>query len=139
MTSEELLNQYSKATADLAAFELIHSDVLAEYRKLQENVEAIKKNVIDAAKSMQQDFSIGDTIFRFSQPYRKYIDYDVALKIIGKKNQTKLDEITKFEAVVNFDQFEALVRAKTFPQKAWVEAYREEALTPRVTVHVAKK
>lgn len=138
MTSTELLECYSKAAADLAAFELVHAPLVQEYKQLQENLEAIKKNLIDAAKSLKEDLTVGDTTFRLSQPYRKWIDYDAALKLVGRKNHDKLEEITKFSAEIDMARFEAMCRAGVFPHKAWVEAYREEPLTPRVTVHVKK-
>lgn len=139
MTTDQVLEQYSKATADLAAFELVHGTIIEEYKKLLEKVDAAKSNVIDAAKHLKEDLAIGDTTFRFSQPYKKFVDYDVAAKIIGPKLRSKLDEITKITHEVDYEAFESLCKSKVFPSKAWVEAYREEALSPRVSVHSPKK
>jgi hypothetical protein len=139
MTTNQVLEQYSTATANLAAFELVHSSIIEEHKRLIETVEAAKSNVIDAAKHLKEDLAVGDTTFRFSQPFKKYVDYATAAKVVGPKLRSKLDEITKVIQEVDYAAFEALCKSKVFPSKAWVEAYREEALSPRVSVHSPKK
>lgn len=129
MTTVEL---YIKAKQALNLFHSEHSDIFSKYEKMEKQASDLEEQLKLEAKTGKADIEAGPWRFQFISRYKKWIDYGIALKEVGKDKKSLLDAITTFKAEVDMDAFIDLCRNGVLPEKARIKAYQEEEITPQV-------
>jgi len=112
---------------------------IAAYKELLEEFEIAKEAVKNQVKENKESLELDGQVFQYQSAYKKWIDYDIASKLVGRQNQGKLDEITSFEANVDMKKFIEMCREGVFPENAHVGAYKEEEKSPRVVIVDSKE
>lgn len=123
---------------DLNAFYAEHKNIISQWEAFQEEKKRIEEELKLKCKEDELSYDAGVAIFEFVPAYKKWIDYDEAARVLGKKLKPQLDEITTFKAEVDMKKFVELTREGVFPEIARIGAYREEALTPKVLIKYKK-
>jgi len=110
-----------------------HREILTTWEKILANVSKAEMEVVEYCKKQKEDAQAGNTVFKFTQPYKKWIDFDAALLEVPEDKLDMLNSITTVKKEVDMKKFIDLCREGVFPDSARIVAYREEAMSPRVT------
>ncbi len=130
-----ITENYDKAVAALGAFRFDndHDEILAEYERLQKNIEEAKAALTDYAKQNKVSVKTQYDQFNFVQPYRKSYDVKIALDLAKELGCSReVNECIEIETKINMEKLDELVDAGKIPLDIRVKAYREEAMSPRV-------
>lgn len=130
--------QYVEARSAIEHMESNDERVM-DYLNLKMLMEEAQDKLKVAVKEQKEDLEVGDYNFQFVTKYRKWIDYKEA-KSLMKNNAQKhlLESITETVQTVDMKQFVELVRLGQFPEEVRVKAYREEEMSPSVTIKPIK-
>lgn len=129
---KDVANEYIKAKEALNTFYSLNSKIFKTYEQLEERTKSLEEELKNLAKDQKEDIPAGAWRFQYIPRYKKWIDYNVALKEIGPAKKSVLDAITTFKAEVDMDAFIDLCRNEVLPDKARIKAYQEEEISPQV-------
>lgn len=107
----------------------------------ERNLEEIQNKIKDVARSVS-DEEIGQSanshfVIRVDRPFRSWYELE-AIRKFGKKSEIQLVEKEALKVEVDKPKFEELVKAGLISREVRQKSFREEALTPRVSI-VPKK
>ena len=126
------LNNYTDVQRSLDKFIDHHKKVFDEFTTLQrlvQDTEQQLKSVAAAEGEIENDI----VQVKVARHYRKWYDVETLTKLSKPKEWTI---ITNEAAVINIDRskFELLVKEQKIRAELMQKSFREEALTPRITI-----
>lgn len=134
MMTSELIKKHKELSAKVDRYFLEHQEAVMGYEALKSELEYVTDEIKEVVRQNQQSIETDKTVFSYSLAFHKWIDYPTAVLHIPREKLRDFLKLVKTEPVVDFNAFKKACEAGEFPLEALVESYREEALTPRVSV-----
>jgi len=133
-TIVELIKFYREIEVKFNDFVKLHEKTIGEYEILQNQREALMNEIKHYARTNEISVDMDDRKVIVTQPYKKWIDYEVASSLLNEEQKQVLDSMTNVTHEVDMQKFIRACRDGRLPSETQIKAYKEHKLTPRVSI-----
>lgn len=132
---EQSLETYTKVFNKLQKFKEEHSEIFKAFASLEEVLTVAETDLKEIAREIKEPIENKFIRVKISQPYKKWFDVDVVLKLATPK-ELKIIEAEAMIAEIDKAKFELLVKDGKVRNELLQKAFREEEQQARITIEV---
>lgn len=129
---KKLLEHYSKAHQTLRQFKLTNKEVFDTLETLLKAISTVENEIKETARTLKQDINHKDVEVKVTKAFSKWYEY--------AQLEDKTRHILEIEGAVSHEvdraMFDQLVVDGKISREERVKAFKEEELTPRITIKI---